>query len=566
MGKYQDVVTTYAERVLEGEEPTCKFVKWACQRHLNDLRRSDIVLDPDEILRVCNFVEMLPHTKGGKAGKPLLLEPAQKFILGSVFGWRRKSDGFRRFRYSYTEIPRKNGKSTLASGVALYGLVGDGEKGAEVYSAATTREQSKIVWDASRDMVRASPLLSRMVKTYHSSLIYQTSKFVPLSADAKTKDGLNPHIVVIDELHAWPNRDLWDVIVSALGSRDQPVVFVITTAGVDTLGICYEQRSHVLRTLDPNSETQSDDWFGYIATLDGHDGVFDSKEEQKVRDDHTDPKVWVKANFLIDRGKKRDYLQGQVREGEQLASKRNDVLTKQFDIWCETKESWLSVAKWDENARKIDLEKLAGKRCCSGMDLSSNTDLTAHVLIFLRGVYKELAIVPFLYLPEDNMRERMKRDRVPYDQWVKAGHIKTTPGDAIDLAFIKQDYRDLAAKFEILETGFDPWKAAELATELGNEGATMVEMRQGHGTLGYPTRKFEEFIIKKTLWNNGNPALRWMAQNVTVRRDENENIVPDKKKARMRIDGIVAAIMALGRVLSIDDAPSKYEDELPLVY
>lgn len=444
-------------------------------------------------------------------------------------------------------------------------LVADGEAGAEVYSAATTRDQAKIVWDVSKAMMEGSAFLSRIIKPYHASLVFGNSVFRPLSADAKRKDGLNPHGIAIDEFHAWIGRAFWDVLISALGAREQPLVFIITTAGVDTKQICYEIRGHALRGIDPNSKYEADNYFCYVSTLDGYDPVFDSKEEQDAKDDWTDPAVWPKANFLLGKGKKRETLAEEVKEAQQMPSKKNDVLTKQFNIWCETGEAWLSVQKWDLNTREVALEELEGKPCCSGLDLSSNTDLTAHCLVFLPGPFPGYLIVPFLYLPEENMRQRMASDRVDYAQWVKKGFIKTTPGDVIDLAFIKHDYCELASRFKILETGFDPWKAFEIANDLTTQGAKMVEMRQGHKTLGYATKKFEELLIKGELLNDGNPALRWMAQNTSVRRDPNENIIPDKQKARMRIDGIVASIMGLDRALRTP-GESQYEDQMPFTF
>lgn len=558
MPRLADPVTKYARAVVAGRRLACKFVRQACRRHLADLKRDDIFFDLNEVHRAIGFIELLPHIKGGKAGQPLKLEPAQAFIVGSIFGWRRKADRRRRYRYAYVEIPRKNGKSTLASGIALYMLIADGEPGAEVYSAATTRDQARIVWDVSKSMVQKAPWLNTRVKAFHSSLIYGDSVFRPLSSDANTKDGLNPHGIVIDEFHAWPNRDFFDVLDDAFGARSQPLLFIITTAGNNTEGICYVMRAHCLNVLEPETQYDDDTYFAYVSTIDGHDGAFDTKEEQANKDDWTQPRTWRKANFLLGHGKEKDYMEEQVKRAKLIPSKRNTVLNKQLDVWTEIALTWLDVVVWDTNTTKIELERLEGQPCFSGLDLSSRVDITAHVLAFPPGVYDKWALVPFLYLPADNIRHRVLEDRVPYDQWIDQGWIKTTPGSQIDLDFIERDYMALADRFNIIETGFDPWKAQQVAQHLTDQGATMIEMRQGHQTLGGPTRAFETMLYGNELLNDGNPCLRWMAKNAVVRTDPNENIVPDKKKATKRIDGIVASIMALGRGLA-GEGPSQYE-------
>lgn len=565
MPRLADPVTKYARAVVAGRVPACKFVKQACCRHLSDLKRTDIFFDLNEVHRAITFIELLPHIKGAKAGKePLLLEPAQKFVVGSIFGWRLKTNGRRRYRYAYIEIPRKNGKSTLASGVALYMLIADGERGAEVYSAATTRDQARIVWDVSKAMVLATPFLKHRVKAFHNTLSFGDSFFRPLSSDANTKDGLNPHAIVIDEFHAWIGRDYYDVLEDALGARLQPLLFIITTAGNNTEGICYVIRSHALNVLEPDTDYHDDTIFGFVCTIDGHDGAFDTKEEQAHQDDWQTPAAWAKANFLLGHGKEKDYMAEQVKKAQLMPSKRNTVLNKQLNVWTETAETWLDPARWDACTRDIDLTRLEGEPCCSGLDLSSRVDITAHVLCFFPGVYEHMILVPFLYIPEENIRHRIKEDRVPYDLWIEQGWITTTPGDQIDLDFIEHDYKNLATRFSIQETGFDPWKAQAIAQHLTDEGAAMVEMRQGHATLGGPTREFEKMIYSGTLWNDGNPCLRWMAKNAVVRYDQNENIVPDKRKAIKRIDGIVASIMALGRCIS-GEGPSQYENQPLLI-
>ena len=551
-----DPVSQYAVDVLDGRHPACRLVKAACQRHLDDLDRNDIYFDAKHVDLVFAFLKLCKHYKGEWAGKPMVLHPAQQFIVGNLFGWKLKSSGKRRFRTAYVELPRKNGKSTLLSAIALYLLAADREPGAEIYAAATKEDQAKIVWQAAWEMVKKSPALSKACKLRHNSVLFPstTSIFKPLGADSDTLDGLNPHAVINDELHAWKGRELWDVLEDAFGSRSQPLNVAITTAGYNRNGICYQQRDHCVNFLDPNSGIEDDSYFAYIATVDPEDL---DDEETKWKES-----TWYKANPMLGVSKKIEYMRDQANKAKSMPGKLNAFLNKQLNVWTDGQQLWLNMVKWDLGNKPIDIEMLAGKQCFSGIDLSSTTDITAHVLLFPPGPYEEWTILPFFYMPEQNVMEAVKRDKVPYDLWIEKGYITTTPGDYIDLEFIKQDFIELADRYEIKECGYDPWKATELATSLENLGMKMVSMRQGHATLTPGCDALEKKILKGELRHGGNPVLRWMASNATGRQDPNGNVIPDKKNSYSRIDGIAALVNAMGRaIVAGADQKSIYEEE-----
>ena len=359
---------------------------------------------------------------------------------------------------------------------------------------------------------------------------------MPLSKDTKSLDGINPSLGIGDEVHAWEDDDLFNQIDDALGARAQPLFLLVTTAGKNMDGICYRLRDHLIAILegDHNRSYIDDEFFGVIYTLD-------------EADDWRDDTVWKKANPNLGVSKNWDYLRRKVSQAIQIPSLEFTVKNKQFDIWTAGKTKWLDMERWDSCSGKIDLKRLSGCSCHLGIDLSTNQDLTAVVALFPPGPYDEWTILPRLYLPEDCLDLRQREDRRPYKYWKKQGYLLTTPGDSIDLQFIKRDILTLSEEYQVIDAGFDPWKATEIASALIDEGFDMVQMRQGHATLGSPTLTFENYVLKKMFRHAGHPVLRWMAGNATVIFDSNGNIRPDKTNAKKRIDGIVATIMALGR-------------------
>lgn len=500
--------------------------------------------DVEAAARVIDFLETFcKHHKGEWAGEPLLLEEWQKDVLTIAFGWMR-ADGTRRFRIIYVEIPRKNGKSEVAAGLGLYMLVADREPGGEVYASATKKDQAKIVHGTAAEMVKASPELRQFVGVFRNNLHCPElgSKFEPLGSDSNTLDGLNPHCNIVDELHAHRDRGVWDVLDTAMGARRQPLTIAITTAGVyapESIG--WLQHDHATKVLE--GALEDDGFFAFIACADEDDDPYA-------------PETWAKANPNIGVSVKAEYLAEQAGKAAAQPQFLNTFLRLHLNRWTEQLNRWIAMDQW--NACEAPLsrgemlareELLAGRACYAGMDLSTKLDITALVLAFPPIAEGDDAwpLVCRFYVPQENVMLRVRRDRVPYDAWIRDGWLLATPGNVIDYAFIQRDLLALAAKYSLQEVAFDPWNATQLANDLMGEGIQMVETRQGYKTMSEPSKEFQAMIAAKRIRHGGHPVLRWHVSNVAVRMDPNENIAPNKEASAERIDGAVATIMALSR-------------------
>jgi len=546
-----DPVTQYANDVCQGNVPACRFVIQACERHLYDLGRDDLVWNLNEAMIAIDFFPLLRHYKGPFAGEQFHLSPWEKFIVGSIFGWYGK-DGLRRFRESLIEIPRKNGKSTLAGGIALLLFLFDGESGAEVYTVATKEEQAKIVWDSSRVMVNRSPSLSKRVKVLHNTMKFERAEsiFRPLGRDSKTQDGLNPSGAVGDEPHAWPNGEMYDVISSGMGGRDQPLIVLISTAGTSRACWYFTHRKHGVNVLDGyTGDYQDDRIFVFIATIDKDDDPFDEK-------------AWYKANPELGEGKRLQYMRDQAARAKQLPSALNNFLTKQLNVWIESSSVWMPLDRWDKCAGEVDIESLKGQPCWGGLDLASNTDFNALVWVF--DIDDRYIVLPRLWIPEetlnDNRKLRDKRVLDVFRRWVREGHIMLTPGDWIDYSIIEQQIRDDAEMFDVQDIGYDPYNAGNLPVRLDEDGITVTSIGQGFKWMSPAAKEFEKRILSAGIQHSGTPVLRWMLGNLVMRSDPNGNIRPDKEKAPEKIDGIVAMIMAIHRAMDREQGTSVYEE------
>lgn len=434
-------------------------------------------------------------------------------------------------------MPRKNGKSTLSAGIGLYLLVADREPGAEVYSAATSRDQARIVFDDAKRMVMSSPALRRRVSILINNLHVEasSSRFMPLSSDASTMDGLNVHGAIIDELHAHRTRHVVDVLETATGARRQPLLFEITTAGYDRHSICYEHHDYAIKVLE--GTVPDDSWFGFVAGAD-------------EGDDWTDPQVWRKANPSFGLSVKDDDLRRKADKAIALPGAQNAFRRMHLNEWTEQAERWIDLAAWDACAGPVDPEKLRGRRCFGGLDLSTTTDVTALAWVFPPADDDGLwHLLSRYFVPADNLRRRAERDRVPYDLWAAQGFIEATAGNVVDYGAIEEQIRADSALFDVSEIAYDPWNATHVALRMQDEGATMIEFRQGFRSMSAPTRELEKLIVSRKLVHGGNPVTRWMAANVAVAQDPAGNLKPAKDKSTERIDGIVALIMAIGRAM-----------------
>lgn len=499
-------------------------------------------------LKAIGFVEgWCTHYQGEWAGKPMLLEGWQKAITMEVFAWKNP-DGFRVVRTMWIEIARKNGKSQWAAAIAMLLLVADNEPGAQVYSSATKRDQAKIVFEAAAMMVKQSARLRKWVKPhkFNMSVARTGSKFVPLSAEGDTLDGLNPHGNIVDEIHAHKNRLVWDVLLTAQGARRQPLNVVITTAGIyNPEAIGWQLHDYAEKILERTFE--DDSWFVWISAADKDDDPFART-------------TWEKANPNIGVSVYPAYLKDMAQKARDQPSFMNTFLRLHCNIWTQQADRWLQMHHWEAcGEREVNEAELIGLDCFGGLDLSEKLDMTALVLAFERDGFWDLLCR--FWAPEDTMVIRERRDRIPYSQWVREGWVSATPGNVIDYEFILAEITVLAARHNIVELAYDPWSALQMSLKLDEEGMLTTPMRQGFASLSEPSKEFEALVVSGRIGHGHNPVLRWMANNVTVRHDPAGNIKPDKEKSTQKIDGIVAAIMAVGRGTLTLNASSVYETQ-----
>jgi phage terminase large subunit-like protein len=468
-------------------------------------------------------------------------------VIRPLFGWKR-ADGTRRYRRAYIEIPRKNGKSTLGAAIALALLYIDNEPGAEVYSAASDREQAAIVFNEARAMVETSPELLRRSKPFRRSIVVPgtRSSYRVLSADAPHQHGLNAHGIVFDELHTQPDRELWDVLNTSTGARRQPLVVMLTTAGYDRESICWEQHEYARQILQ--GIVQDDSFFACIYGAD-------------EGDDWLDPATWRKANPNLGVTISADYLESEARRAQISPAYQNTFRRLHLNQWTQQETRWLPIETWDTCNQPVDAELLKGAECYGGLDLASSSDIAAFVLDFPNepGEGEHHAWLPFFWIPEANMIERARKDRVPYDAWVRAGLIKATPGNVIDYRQIVADIIALGEKYHIREIAFDRWGAVQISQELMGAGFELVGFGQGFQSMAPPMKDLLRLVMDRKLAHGGHPVLRWMADNLVVRQDPAGNVKPDKAKSREKIDGIVSGLMALDRA-SRHQGGSVYED------
>ena len=492
------------------------------------------------------FESMLVHVEGPLACRPFVLEPWQRDLVRELFG-RKMPDGRRQYNTLYLEVPRGNGKSTFAAGLALYMLTVGGERSAKVYSAAADKLQAAIVFETAAKMVAASPALAQRVRVYRNKTMEfaeTDSRYIVLSSDAYTKHGLNPSCIVFDELHAQPNRELYDVLRTAMGKRAQPLMILITTAGYDRNSICWEQHEYARQVAAGIIDDPT--WLVRIYAAD-------------ETDDWTSPATWRKANPNYGVSVREDFLRAECAKALKSPAYQNTFRRLYLNQWTQQETRWLDMAVWD--ACGGQLPDMTGRVCYGGLDLASTTDIAALVLAFAPdGDDAPIYLKPYFWIPEENMIERERRDRVPYSTWVRQGLIEATPGNVIDYAYIRHRINELARQYVLREVAFDPWNATQLSVQLIDDGVNMVAMRQGFASMSGPTKEFHRLLLARRIAHGGNPVLRWMADNVTVRQDPAGNIKPDKSRSTNRIDGIVAGIMALGRLMVESQPKSIYEE------
>lgn len=492
------------------------------------------------------FFHALRQTKGKWAGQPLDLLPWQEEIIRALFGTLRP-DGKRQYRTAYIEVPRKAGKSTLSAAIALY-LLFEGEPGAEVYSAAADREQARIVFEQAKAMVESSPELSRYAETYRNAIAVPAlnASYKVLSADAPTKHGLNAHGIVFDELHAQPNRELWDVLTTSTGAREQPLVVAITTAGYDRESICYELHDYAQKV----ASGVIDDPSFYPVIFAADDG-----------DEWDDPATWHKANPSLGTTVQEEFYLSEARRAKEMPAYQNTFRRLYLNQWTQQATRWIDLNLWDENGGTISEVALRGRTCYGGLDLAAVSDLTAWVMAFPRDDDPEMVdLLCRFWCPEKRLSDSSNRYRDQYRQWAREGYLTVTPGDATDYAYVREQVLADATQFRIVDLNVDRlFQAHQLATELENEGMTVFGMGQGFLSMATPVAEFHRRLLNRKINHGNNPVLRWMADGVVVKQDPAGNLKPDKASSQSKIDGIVAAIMALDRQMRhMSDRKSVY--------
>ena len=499
--------------------------------------------------RAVKFIEMLPHTKGEWEGRPFWLLPWQEQIIRDLFGIV-KADGFRQFRTAYIEIPKKQGKSELAAAIALYLLYADHEPSAEVFSAAADRQQASIVFDVAKRMVEMTPGLQKRSKVMSATkriVNYSNAGYYQVvSADVGGKHGYSISGLVFDEIHNQPNRKLWDVLTKGSGdARRQALHVAITTAGTDRNSICFELHT---KALDILSDRKVDPTFYPV--------VYSLPMDV----DWQDEKNWYKVNpslgYTVPIERMREaYLQSQDNPAEE-----NVFRTLRLCQWVGSTVQWIPDHIYDLGNQPIDKHALRRRDCYAGLDLSSSGDITALVLMFPpRTDDEKYIMLPYFWVPEDTVPKRVQQTSVPYDNWVAQGYVQATPGNVIDYAYIQNTIGELSYKYHIREIAFDRWGSNMLVERLSEMGLTVVPFGQGYKDMSPASRAFYEELMKGNIIHGGNPVMKWMCGNVVIEQDPAGNIKPTKAKSKDKIDGVVAAIMALDRCIRHENEESVYD-------
>ena len=551
-----DELIQYSKDCIADTRHVCQKHRWACERFLNDLKKSGTkdfpyIFDEEKALRFFEWAALHKHTKGVLAGEPIEFTPVQRFIFGNVYGWVHQETGLRRFRKAYWQVARKNAKSQSLAIVGDYELMALGEPMSEVYIGATKSMQAKIIYNEVVAMLKRCPLLKGKWHESYGVIRHPKSDSIlrALSKDdGKTGDGLNPQCGLIDEYHAHPTDEILEVINTGMVARRQPLLFIITTAGTNFGGPCYRvEYPLVEKILDPSLDFDVADYFCMVNEL-------DRDREGNLIDDVKDEECWVKANPIA-----ATYPEGLANIRSKLASalespeKMESFLTKNMNLWVnQSAMSYMDMAKWKERGAitKIPVD-LYGRSAYVGIDLSKRIDLTAAGIIVPIDVDSAVQYVVRAhgFIPEDTVAVHEKTDKVPYRAWAKAGYLTITPGDVVDYRFIESWIHETTDDLgvNVKELCYDPYNATHFAQDFDAQGITTVEVRQGMRTLSEPTKAFREEAYRGNILHEPNPLLDWAVSNAVTKRDHNENIILDKEKSTNRIDPIAAVINAFSR-------------------
>lgn len=559
-------VTAYASAVVAGEIVAGRLVRLACKRHLDDLRDGGargLRFDEAKADRAIQFVERFCRLAGGEhEGQPFLLQPWQAFIFGSLFGW--VCGEVRRFRTAYIEAAKGNGKSPLAAAVGLYMLMADGEARAEVYCAATKKEQAAVLFRDAVAMVDQSPSLKARINPSGPSgrewlLAHRDSGsfFKPIANDSG-QSGPRPHCGLIDEIHEHKDSTVLDLLEKGVKGRRQPLMLEITNSGHDRHSVCWQHHDYSEQVLE--GVVANDAWFAYVCGLDTcpkckEAGLRAPSDECPDCDSWEDEAVWLKANPNLGVSIRLDYLRQEVQKAKGMPAKEGVTKRLNFCIWTEGGSARaIDLELWDRGGEQFDPEELRGRTCYGGLDLARVSDLSALVLLFPPldlgeegDEVEKWKLLLFVWIPEEDIRQRSRRDKVPYDVWLRDGLIRSTPGNATDFSFIEADIIDLSSTYDIRNIGFDRTFAGEIVQNLTNQGIMMVQFGQGFLSMGPAVSELLRKLKAGLIQHGGNPVMRWAVRNASMMSDPAGNLKPDKQKSTERIDPLVALCMAVGR-------------------
>ena len=573
MGRRKDhVVTKYAKDIVAGKTPANKWTRLACARHLKDLKRKDIYFDEGAADHAISFFpEFLIFYEGAFEDQPFNLTPNQQFITGSIFGWKRKKDGFRKFRTAYLEQAKGQGKSPYGGSLGLYCMIFDNEPGAECYVAAVTREQAGIAFRDAKTFAEKSESLREMLQIDKHNIAYhaENSFFRPISSERRGLDGKRPHFVLIDEIHEHPNDIVVRKMSAGMKGRRQGLQIELTNAGYDRHSICYQHHDYSEKILE--GIIKDDAWFGLMTGLDvcekcAADGKTVPQDGCPDCDDWRDEKNWIKANPNMPYlgAPFKDYLRRQVEQAKTMPMQESIVKRLNFCIWTEGEIIWMPAEKWNAcRDTSLNIKDFMGIPCYAGLDLASKIDICSLVLLF--EFKRGFAVFSRHYLCEYAIKNAKEQQRRQYELWVKQGHIIQTPGERTDQKFIEDDLKLINENHPIVQLAFDPREAGYIIANVmeWTKEDTCVEINQGPALMSEPMKELEARIAAKQIWHNGDPVLAWMISNVVLKESRGGPVkyyYPTKSNVENKIDGAVALIMAIGRAM-LKGGPIKILDE-----
>ena len=531
----------YPNKVLSGEIPACQYIKQASRRYLSWFERDDIEFRPDAADRPVNFIQKLKQYQGKWAGQYLILEEWQKFFLYGIYSWYYKGTNKRVVRHARLEISRKNGKSTLIAGLALYHLIAEGKGASEVDIVALTRQQSKILFDmCSAISKRMDPGNKHIHQTINRVKYPKYDSFIQvLASESAAIDGYSSSVAVMDEGHNQKDSKLFDVLLSSQAARENPLSILITSAGFLLNGFYYQDvRPNVINML--NGIVEQDSLFGLIYTLDEGDSIEDDS-------------VWVKANPNLGVSVSVDYLRDRISMIKSQPSSLIDVKTKNFDIWCQSAEVWIPDSYIMKSFQKIDLSKLKGEECFGGIDLASVSDLTAVSIMFPPNENRDYFPDKFIFksycfLPEESIENSPNREL--YKKAINVKHLLKTPGNCTDYEYILKLLLDINENTPINDIAYDSWNSTQFCISATDSGLPMTPFSQSIGNFNKCTREFERLILSDKVIIDANVMTRFCFQNATLKTDYNENAKPVKPSKDQKIDLVIAMLQSLGILLT----------------